>query len=153
MNSASYNPTLAVAVLPSEKFTVTTKLEPPMNKPLGNVALKKFAAKILKLASAVSGKFTLPFAPFSNAVSNPLVTPSTQNPLTATVSQIPMGPVRVRLIEVTVRLPLLGNNVTVKVPSNCPSGARKLAPSPCPTRSRTSPSKLRLTLGPPDAVV
>src|ERR1043166_2898490 len=109
--------TFALAVLPSEKFAVNVNVAPGINNPFGNVALKKSAAKALKLLPAVNGKFTVPLAALNRAVSNPLAAPNTQNPF-GIVSHIPMGPLRVRLRLVTVRLPLAAPKVTVNVPSN-----------------------------------
>src|ERR1043166_9972932 len=72
--------TLALAVLPSEKFAVKVNVDPNVNNPLGKLALKKSAAKALKLLPAVNGKFTVALAALKRAASNPLAAPNAQNP-------------------------------------------------------------------------
>ena len=96
-----YSVTLPLALEPSEKFTVTVYVDPAVKSPLGKFPFTRFDANIFKLAPAVSGKFTVPLAAFSSAVSSPLAAPKTQNISFGVVSHTPTAPLRVSVIPVS----------------------------------------------------
>src|ERR1043166_3113137 len=71
--------TVPLALLPSEKFTLSVNTDPGVNSPLGKLPFTKSAAKSFKLPPAVSGMLTELLAAFSNGLSSVLAAPSTQN--------------------------------------------------------------------------
>jgi hypothetical protein len=121
----------AVAVEPSEKVAVRVSVRPGRNS-----MPCESDANATKLPPSATGKFTaIVDGAFSKAPPAVGATPSTQNSVPLSVSQVP-GPSLARRTPVTVRPPL-ACTVTVMTPSSTPSGPA--AALDCPTASLSMP--------------
>jgi len=120
-----------VAVVPSEKVAVRVSIRPGRNS-----MPCESDANATKVPPSATGKFTAIVAgAFSKTPPAVGATPSTQNSVPLSVSQVP-GPSLSRRTPVTVRPPL-ACSVTVMTPSSAPSGPAAVLD--CPTASLSMP--------------